>query len=173
MKQALVAMCSSQQGVSVGAYDHVRTAFEHLSGDDFGFWKVAIKPGKPIVFARIGRCFCFGLPGNPVSALVTFEIFVKPALRRMMGELDVYPQSMSVRLEAGLSAGGRRQEYRRCKLQRTPHGYVAIPARTQSSGALSSIAGQDGLMVIPPSNAAKRAGDYVGRSFRSLGWTQF
>ncbi|MEE2788149.1 MAG: gephyrin-like molybdotransferase Glp [Myxococcota bacterium] len=148
-------------GVSVGDHDHVRTALRQLSGEDFGFWKVAIKPGKPIVFARIGRCLCFGLPGNPVSALVTFEVFVRPALRRLAGLDAIFPRTISVPLSADIGPGGRRAEYRRCRLSRTASGLLAVPAMTQSSGALSSIAGQDGLMVIPTLHPARRAGESV------------
>src|SRR5439155_11615662 len=80
-------------GVSVGEFDFVRAAFEQMGGE-LNFWKVSIKPGKPFAFGRVGRKFLFGLPGNPVSALVTFLLLARPALKRMQGTS-----------EAGLSQG--------------------------------------------------------------------
>src|SRR5204863_8778838 len=73
--------------VSVGEFDFVKTAFEQMGGE-LNFWKVSIKPGKPFVFGRAGGKFLFGLPGNPVSALVTFLLLVRPALARMQGIRD-------------------------------------------------------------------------------------
>ncbi len=78
-------MLLTSGGVSVGEHDHIGPALKALCGDAFAFWKVALKPGKPLIFGRIGACTAFGLPGNPISALVTFEVFVRPALLRHAG----------------------------------------------------------------------------------------
>ena len=79
--------------MSVGDYDYARDVLQELSHDSFGFWKVAIKPGKPLGFGYIGDCATFGLPGNPASTWVTFELFVRPALARMQGHTRVLPRA--------------------------------------------------------------------------------
>jgi molybdopterin molybdotransferase len=138
----------------------VRDALRALSGDRFGFWKVAIRPGKPLGFGHIGRCAVFGLPGNPVSALVTFEVFVRPALLRLMGHARVRRAPVAVVLERPVRAGGDREEYLRASIRPGPDGRLhADTARAQGSGALSSIAGADALVVVPPGAPARAAGD--------------
>src|SRR5439155_4470186 len=95
-------------GVSVGEMDFVKTAFEQLGGE-LQFWKVAIRPGKPFVFGRCQGKFLFGLPGNPVSAFVTFLLLVRPALLRWQGATDVsLPKSRGILAEPLANAGGRR-----------------------------------------------------------------
>lgn len=146
-------------GMSVGDYDFVRDALRALSGDTFGFWKVAIKPGKPFGFGQLGPCLGFGLPGNPVSALVTFEVFVRPALLRLAGHERVVRAPVPVRLRGAVGAGGDRQEYLRATVR--PDGDVlwADVARRQGSGALAGMAGADALVVVPPRAPARAAGD--------------
>src|SRR5690606_29796635 len=84
-------------GVSVGEHDLVRDVLTAL-GFELDFWRVRMRPGSPFSFGRLGRTPVFGLPGNPVSALVTFEVFVRPALRRMAGRRDVHSRTSRVRL---------------------------------------------------------------------------
>ncbi len=147
-------------GMSVGEYDFIRDALRTLSGDRFGFWKVAIRPGKPIGFGHIGRCAVFGLPGNPVSALVTFEVFVRPALLRLMGHARVRRVPVGVVLERPLRAGGDREEYVRATVRADAHGALHVDtARPQGSGALSSVAGADALVIVPPGCPARDAGE--------------
>ena len=93
-----------------------------LSGDNFGFSKVAVRPNKPIIHGRMNECMFFGLPGNPVSALVTFEIFVRPALLKMMGHTRWFKPIRTAILEHPLSGGGRRLEYRRAAIRFTEGG---------------------------------------------------
>ena len=81
----------------MGTHDFVRPAHDKL-GAKLSFWKVAMRPGKPLAFGRKGPQLVFGLPGNPVSSLVSFMLFVAPALRRMMGEENVFPQKIPARL---------------------------------------------------------------------------
>ncbi len=148
-------------GVSVGEHDHVGPALCALAGDAFAFWKVGIKPGKPLAFGFIGDCATFGLPGNPVSALVTFEIFVRPALLAMMGHTRVVRRPLEAVCDAPLAAGRRRREYLRAR-RRYEGGVLHVtPARTQSSGALSSIAGADALIIVYPGAPAQDAGERV------------
>lgn len=149
-------------GVSVGDHDYVGHALKALSGDAFSFWKVAIKPGKPLSFGHIGRCAAFGLPGNPISALVTFELFVKPALLRMMGHAAVLPRAIDGVLAGELPKGGGRETYARVRAWRDEEGRLMVdPRRSQSSGALSSLAGADALVQIPVGQPALGPGAVV------------
>lgn len=148
-------------GVSVGDYDFVGDALRKLSGDAFSFWKVNIKPGKPLAFGRIGACMAFGLPGNPVSALVTFELFVRPALRALQGYPRPFRPIRSAILDAPITAGRVREEYLRASV-RIVEGRLHVDAsRTQSSAALSSIAGADALIRIRPEAPARATGEHV------------
>lgn len=149
----------STGGVSVGDYDFVGEALRALSGDRFGFWKVAIKPGKPLAFGRIGDCLAFGLPGNPGSALVTFEVFVRPALLRLMGHTAVHRAPRTAVLDAPLKGGGARREYLRATTRWVDGALHVDPRRTQSSGALSSLGGADALVVVAPGATARAAGE--------------
>ncbi len=148
-------------GVSVGDHDHVRQCLRDICGDDLHFWKVAVKPGKPLIFGRAGGCLIFGCPGNPVSALVTFELFVRPALLRLAGHERCLPMTETAILSAALSAGGRREEYRRAALSLVDGHLMVDAARSQSSGALSSIAEADALIRVPVGAPARPAGSSV------------
>lgn len=151
-------------GASVGDHDHVGPALKALSGDAFAFWKVAIKPGKPLIFGRIGACTAFGLPGNPISALVTFEVFVRPALLRLQGHVACVRRPMTARTVSALAAGGPRTEYLRAAVGGASDAEAGLwvdAGRPQGSGSLSSLAGADALVVRTPGCAAAQAGDRV------------
>lgn len=133
-------------GVSVGEMDFVKNAFEQLGGQ-LQFWKLAIRPGRPFVFGRLGARFLFGLPGNPVSALVTFLLLVRPALLHWQGarqnELPSHPGVLS---EALMNSGERRHFLR---VHVDTAGMVRS-AGTQASHILSSLAVANGLVDVPP-----------------------
>lgn len=148
-------------GVSVGDYDFVGEALVELSGAAFEFWKVAIKPGKPLAFGHVGECACFGLPGNPVSALVTFEVFVRPALLKMLGHRRVLRPPHVAVLDTPLRAGGHREEYLRASARFDGGVLYVDPTRTQSSGALASMCGADALVLNGVDAPARDAGDTV------------
>jgi molybdopterin molybdotransferase len=135
-------------GVSVGSKDLVRTALRR-AGARLDFWRVAMRPGKPFTFGRWGRAAVFGLPGNPASALATFELFVRPALRAMAG----LPGSGRLRVTARLASTQEKpaplEVYLRARIRRVGRELVAEPLRTQVSGNLSSTAGHDALAVLP------------------------
>ncbi len=135
-------------GVSVGKRDLVRAALAD-AGARLDFWRVAMRPGKPFTFGRWGRTAVFGLPGNPVSALVTFELFVRPALRVLAG----LPGSGRLRVAARLAVAQEKprelEVYLRARLRVARGGLVLVPLRSQSSGDLSSAAGHDALAVLP------------------------
>ncbi len=132
-------------GVSVGTYDVVRTVLEEFGQLDF--WKVNMRPGKPLTFGHIGDTLFLGLPGNPVSAMVTFMVFVRPLLARMQG-LDSKMHTRPVRLGEAMTSDGR-MTFARVRLEREGGEWVAYATGTQSSGALSSMVKADGLLIIP------------------------
>jgi len=136
----------SSGGVSVGEFDFVRSAFEQLGGE-LDLWKVAIKPGKPFVFGRLRHQVLFGLPGNPVSAFVTFLLLVRPALRQMQGAAETgIAGSPGLLAEDVVNAGDRRHFLRVIMDQ---EGSVRS-AGVQASHVLGSLAEANGLLDVPP-----------------------
>ena len=141
-------------GVSVGEEDHVRAAVE--CEGELRLWKLAIKPGKPLAYGKVGQSVFFGLPGNPVSAFVTFCLIAKPALMRMMGANASAPRAY--RLPAGFTRprSGNRQEYLRVAVATDSAGeQQVLPFVNQSSGAGASLSHSDGLLVVPPHTAVE------------------
>ena len=142
-------MLVSSAGVSVGDRDLVREVMEKL-GAELDFWKVSMRPGKPLTFGRIGGRPFFGLPGNPVSSMVTFELFVRPALRRMGGHTWLFrPRVRALMLEP-LDNPGPRRGYLRVRLEEDGDRLGARPTGAQGSGILRSMLLADGLAVVPP-----------------------
>jgi molybdopterin molybdotransferase len=138
----------STGGVSVGSFDYVRPILAEL-GYQERFWKVAQKPGKPLTFGLCGHTPVFGLPGNPVSSLVCFYLYVLPALRTMMGLERVHLPSTAATLAASLTKTAGLTEFVRCSLEGPPEEYRARSTGTQSSGVLRSLSLGDGLIVGP------------------------
>jgi molybdopterin molybdotransferase len=146
-------------GVSAGDYDRVQPAFAR-AGVTLNFWKVAIKPGKPILFGTAGRVPVVGLPGNPVSAFVTFELFVKPALRRMAGHRAPYPVPIEVELEHPHRHSTGRTELARAALRMGPDARLRARLHPrQGSGSLPSLRAVDALVVLPAEIADFAAGE--------------
>lgn len=133
-------------GVSVGEMDFVKMAFEKLGGE-LQFWKVAMRPGKPFMFGRRGGKFLFGLPGNPVSAFVTFLLLARPALRRWQGATEVSLPAHSGELAGPLANPGDRRHFMRVRVDTA--GKVFSAGR-QASHALASLASANGLVDVPP-----------------------
>jgi molybdopterin molybdotransferase len=135
--------------VSVGDRDLVREVMEKL-GAELDFWKVSMRPGKPLTFGRLaGRPF-FGLPGNPVSSMVTFELFVRPALRRMGGHSSLFRPRVRAQALEPLDNPGPRRGYLRVRLDREGERLTARPTGGQGSGILRSMLLADGLAVVGP-----------------------
>lgn len=143
-------------GISVGEMDFVKSAFEELGGR-LQFWKVAIKPGRPFVFGRHHDTFLFGLPGNPVSAFVTFLLLARPALLRWQGARQTGLPICSGALAEPLANPGNRRHF--VRVQMDAQGKVRS-AGTQASHILSSLASANGLMDLP-ANANLAAGTPV------------
>ena len=150
-------------GVSVGERDLVRRALES-AGMSLDFWRIAMRPGKPLMFGRLDGTPVLGLPGNPVSALVCALVFLRPALIRMSGtdaegEKDSRRQ---VSLARALPANDRREDYLRSVLSAGAGGeLVADPFAAQDSSMISLLAGADCLVVRPPHAPPAAAGDRV------------
>jgi len=135
-------------GVSVGDKDQVQDAFGR-HGFKKIFWKVAIKPGKPVLFGKIGSQPVFGLPGNPASSAATCEIFTIPALRRLAGHKDPLPPRLKVRLAAPVKGGGKRQTFLWGSLTPDIDGYRFSPSNRQGSGQNRSLLGACALLPVP------------------------
>ena len=138
----------STGGVSVGEFDFVKEALDAL-GVERRFWKVAQKPGKPLTFGTRGTHLFFGLPGNPVSALVCFAVYVRPALRRLAGHRRLHLPAVEATLETPVKKASRLTEFVRVWLSEREEGWTARPAPSQSSGVLTSLGGGAGLLVGP------------------------
>ena len=134
-------------GVSIGDYDFVKAVFAERGTMDF--WRVAIRPGKPVAFGRWGATVFFGLPGNPVSSMVTFELFVRPALRRLRGLADTQRPALTARLtEDAVHTPGRRS-YQRAVMTTQGDAYTVAPIAKQGSGMMRSMVQANALLVIP------------------------
>jgi molybdopterin molybdotransferase len=147
-------------GVSVGDRDVVRPALER-AGVAIDFWRVAIKPGKPLAVGRSAAAHVLGLPGNPASAIVTFALFGMPLLRAMQGDARALPLALRVRLAAGRKRPADRLELARATLRLDGGSLVADVHDNQSSGAATSLAHSDGVAFLPPGGAAIEAGSLV------------
>jgi molybdopterin molybdotransferase len=148
----------STGGVSVGDFDFVKEALDAIGVERF-FWRVAQKPGKPLTFGRRDATLFFGLPGNPVSALVCFAVYAWPALRRMAGHTRLHLPSaravlgVPVRRKPGLT------EFVRVHLDGALPLPTATPFRSQSSGVLTGLGSGAGLLVAPAERGALEAGE--------------
>lgn len=147
----------SSGGVSAGEEDHVRAALEKVG--DLALWKLAIKPGKPFAFGHVDGKPFFGLPGNPVSAFVTYALLVRPALDRLAGAGPVRNLPLWLPADFEIERNGARQQYVRVRCSNEAEsGPVMHLAGNQSSGVLSAVRGADGLAVVPI-RATVRRGD--------------
>ncbi len=147
-------------GMSVGEKDFVRSAFERLEVQS-DFFGVAIKPGKPLAFARRGKTLIFGLPGNPTSSLVAFELFVRPALRRLLGHTNVLPEPMLARTSVALRKRAGLAHYLRVRATFREGELWAEPLATQTSGAVRSASTATHLLHFPMEAISLDQGDKV------------
>ncbi|MFL5322596.1 MAG: gephyrin-like molybdotransferase Glp [Myxococcaceae bacterium] len=155
-------------GVSVGERDFVRDALVQL-GAKLDFWRIAIRPGKPLCFGALGKSLVFGLPGNPTSSLVTFELFVRPALRRMLGHERVSVDLVPGRIEVPYKKAAGLRHFVRAIASSKGGELWARPLPSQTSGAISSAALATHLLVIPEETTELSVGDPVG--LHPVSWT--
>ena len=146
-------------GVSVGAHDHVRPALRALGAEEV-FWGLALKPGRPAWFGTTGDALVFGLPGNPVSAMVTFVLLVRPALCAMLGAREGHGRALAV-IECDYVKEPGRAHAVRCRLSARMDGWHAEPTGPQGSHILTSMLGADALAIVPSQTAGVRAGERV------------
>lgn len=147
-------------GVSVGDYDHVKDVVKGLGGD-LKLWKVAIKPGKPLAFSVLNGRPMFGLPGNPVASMVTFEIFVRPAILKMMGHKKIFRPIIDATIKDDLKKKENRRHFIRASVQSDGDGYVVETTGDQGSHMMTSMTKANGLIIFHENDTAIKAGDKV------------
>ena len=147
-------------GVSVGEADFTKAMMAKLG--DVAFWKIAMRPGRPMAVGRIGRSVLFGLPGNPVAVMVTFLAFVRPALLRLMGAAAAPPPLLKARSQEAMRKKPGRTEYQRGLVTTAPDGSLQVRTTgNQGSGVLSSMVQANGLIVLHHGQGSVAPGDEV------------
>ncbi|MEY2954038.1 MAG: hypothetical protein RLZZ401_2125, partial [Pseudomonadota bacterium] len=147
-------------GVSVGEADYTKAMMRELG--DVAFWRIAMRPGRPMAVGRLGSAVLFGLPGNPVAVMVTFLAFVRPALLRMMGSSAPDLPLLKAASTGPLRKKPGRTEYQRGIVTQTPGGGLAVCITgNQGSGVLSSMVQANGLIVLHHQQGDVAAGDPV------------
>ncbi len=150
----------SSAGVSVGDYDFVKDVMKRL-GTEMVFWKVAMRPGAPLAFGMIGEKPVFGLPGNPVSSMISFEQFVRPSLLKMMGSRKLFRPVVEAVLKEGIKKMAGKRYFIRGSLSLEKNQYFVTTTGEQGSGILRSMVRASGLIVIPEEQEIVRAGEKV------------
>lgn len=165
-------MLLTSAGVSVGEYDMVRNVLAERG--EIGFWKVRMKPGKPLAFGTMeieGRKVPhLGLPGNPVSSMVAFEQFARPAILKMLGRTSLAKPTVEAILAEDVENQGDRRFFARSWVEKKNGQYVARVTGPQGSGILTSLAAANGLLIIPEEVSLARAGDRC--LVQMLDWTE-
>lgn len=146
-------------GASVGDHDLVQQALTEM-GMELEFWKIAMRPGKPLMSGRLGNMRIVGLPGNPASSLVTANLFLAPLLRRLAGNLNAIPKQQKAKAAIELAANDHRQDYLRATIERDGNGeLVATPFLRQDSSLVRVFADANGLLIRPPGAPEAKIGD--------------
>ncbi|MEP7030343.1 MAG: gephyrin-like molybdotransferase Glp [Pseudolabrys sp.] len=144
-------------GASVGEHDLVQKALA-AEGLDLSFWRVALRPGRPMMHGRLGPMQVLGLPGNPVSSYVCAVLFLVPLIRTLCGRADVEQAAEAARLGLDMPANDERADYLRATLAEGPHGPIATPLPSQDSSLMAPLANADCLLIRAPNAAAAAAG---------------
>jgi len=148
-------------GVSVGEFDYTREVIQAL-GADMKFWRVRMRPGAPLGFGLLGSTPWIGLPGNPVSAMVTFELFVRPVIRRMLGHTRLFRRPIAVVLEERVTIGARLTHFLRAIVNTRDDGTVtARLTGPQGSGILTSMSRANALLVVPEDRPVAEMGEMM------------
>jgi molybdopterin molybdotransferase len=150
----------SSAGISVGDYDFVKEVMKNL-GTEMVFWKVAMRPGQPLAFGTIGGKPVFGLPGNPVSSMISFEQFVRPSLLKMMGHRQLFRPMIEAILKEEIKKMVGRRYFVRGSVSFEKGQYFVTTTGEQGSGILRSMVRANGLIVIPEDQERVRAGEKV------------
>ncbi len=145
-------------GVSVGEHDHTRNSIESM-GTTLDFWRVRMRPGAPLGFGHVQGIPWIGLPGNPVSAMVTFELFVRPAIRRLLGHARLHRRPVPVLLEEAVSIGAKLTHFYRAVVSTRDNGVLtARLTGPQGSGILTSMSIANALLIVPEDSTTVPAG---------------
>lgn len=147
-------------GVSVGDYDLVKDILSEL-GSTMRFWKVALKPGKPLAFGVISGRPAFGLPGNPVSSMVAFEQFVRPALLKMAGRTAIFSTTLKATITEDVRIRPGRMNFLRAVLNTKGDDYTVTPLKGQSSGAITTMVDANAYIIAPPDSSGFDARETV------------
>ena len=144
----------------MGDYDLVKDILQEL-GAEMKFWKVSMRPGQPLAFGVIEDKPTFGLPGNPVSCMISFEQFVRPAILKASGHKQLFRSLIKARLKEPISKREGKKYFMRCIISREKGEYVATTTGEQGSGILMSMVKANGLIVLPEEITTCAAGDIV------------
>jgi molybdopterin molybdotransferase len=150
----------SSGGVSVGDYDFVKEIMQEL-GSQMRFWKVAMRPGRPLAYGTIHDKPLFGLPGNPVSSMISFEQFVRPALLKMMGHRNLFRKSVKAILKEDITKKSGFRYFVRAQIQFKDGQYKVASTGEQGSGILKSMVRANGLIALPPDLTHAKKGETV------------
>ncbi|HWP37192.1 MAG TPA: gephyrin-like molybdotransferase Glp [Gemmatimonadales bacterium] len=145
-------------GVSVGEHDHVRRVFEQMGGT-MTFWRIRMRPGAPVGFGRLGGVPWIGLPGNPVSTMVTFELFVRPVIRRMLGHTGLFRRTVRVTVAERITLGPPLRHFLRAIIGEQDGQLAARLTGPQGSGILTSMALANALLIVPEEKKQVEAGE--------------
>jgi len=161
LKAAAVAdVIITSAGASVGEADFIKETLDQVGS--VNFWKISMKPGRPLAFGRVDNAWFFGLPGNPVSVMVTFYQFVQPAIKRLMGQREVNPIRIKARSGSRLRKRPGRTEFQRGLVEPDAHGELLVRSTgEQGSGILSSMTKANCFIVLPKDSGDVEAGDLV------------
>ena len=162
----------SSGGVSVGDYDLVKDIMQEV-GSKMQFWQVAMRPGKPLAFGRAGNVPMFGLPGNPVSSMISFEQFIRPAILKMTGHQNIFRKTVVAVLQDDIEKRKGLTYFTRAWVKVGAGGYTATTTGEQGSGILKSMVRANGLIVLPENVERVNSGAEVKVQLldSSLGWT--
>ena len=150
----------SSGGVSVGDYDLVKDIMKEV-GNRMQFWQVAMRPGKPLAFGAMNGIPLFGLPGNPVSSMVSFEQFVRPSILKMMGHRNLFRKTIRALLKEPIDKKKGTRHFIRARVTFDDGQYWAVSTGEQGSGILKSMVQANGLIVLPEDTASVKAGETV------------
>jgi len=150
----------SSGGVSVGDYDLVKDIMKEV-GNEMQFWQVAMRPGKPLAFGLLGGVPSFGLPGNPVSSMVSFEQFVRPSILKMMGHRNLFRKCIKATLEEDVAKKTGMRYFLRAQVRKDGDGYKVAMTGEQGSGILKSMVLANGLIVLPEDSTGAARGEEV------------
>jgi len=150
----------SSGGVSVGDYDLVKDIMKEV-GNRMQFWQVAMKPGRPLAFGSLGNVPIVGLPGNPVSSMVSFEQFLRPAILKMQGHKNLFRRVIRARLGEDIKKKKGIRHFIRARIRRDEEGYTVVTTGEQGSGILKSMVRANGLIILPEEAAEARKGSLV------------